>query len=196
MPPLLIYVHGFTSSGLSEKAVAVGAILNEQFSGIDYLAPSFSNYPGESFRTLNQLIEDELSSGREQIALIGSSLGGFMATMAAERHQLRVALINPAVRPYELLPAFLGENENLYTGERFVLTPAHMDELVEISCDELKYKENYWLMVQEGDETLDYREAQAYYQGCKQLIEPNGNHRFENFEQHLPEVLKFLALRV
>ena len=41
----------------------------------------------------------------------------------------KTALINPAVRPYEGLRAYLGPQKNLYTGEAYELTTRHLDEL-------------------------------------------------------------------
>ena len=194
MRPLLLYVHGFISSSQSEKAVAVGRLLKDQNRGIDYFSPSLSNYPGEAFEYLNQLILTEKKAGRESIGLIGSSLGGYYATMLAERHQLRAVLINPAIRPHELIESKLGEHTNMYTGEQFTLDLSHLQQLVDMEICPLQRPENYWLMVQTGDESLDYRKATVYYKNSPQLIEQGGNHRFENFEQHLPEVLSFLDL--
>lgn len=193
MPALLIYIHGFTSSGQSEKAQSVGRFIAAHQLDIEFLAPDFSNYPGMAYQQICQLVEAHQQLGK-RVALMGSSLGGFMATVVAERYQLRAVLINPAVYPHELLPRYLGDNYNLYTGEHFFLTEAHMNELKEITCDSLAYPKNYWLLLQTADETLDYRRANTYYHQCQFLVEQGGNHRFENFEQHIPTALHFLHL--
>jgi uncharacterized protein len=194
MRPLLLYIHGFSSSGQSEKAVAVGDILKQSFPDVDYLSPSLPNYPGEAYYAIKQIIDSELAKGRETIGMIGSSLGGFMATMMGEVYNLKAVLINPAVMPSKMMPVFLGENTNLHTGERFVLNQDHLQELAAIERNTISHPENYWVMLQTGDETLNYRWAEKFYAKSPQHIEQGGNHRFENFEQHLPEVLKFLKL--
>ncbi|MCR8922452.1 esterase YqiA [Dasania sp. GY-MA-18] len=194
MRPLLLYIHGFSSSGQSEKALAVGEFVKQHCPHMDYLAPSFPNYPAAAFNAIKEIIESELAQGREKIGMIGSSLGGFMATMVGELYQLKAVLVNPAVKPSKLMPVLLGENTNFHTGEKFLLTQDHLQELVEIECERMQYPENYWLMLQTGDETLNYRWAKKYYSKSPQHIEEGGNHRFENFEQHLPAVLEFLEL--
>lgn len=194
MRPLLLYIHGFSSSGQSEKAVSVGKLLQQYYPDIDYISPSFPNYPGAAFSSIKGLIESELAKGRSKIGMIGSSLGGFMATMAGELYQLKAVLVNPAVKPSKLMPALLGENTNFHTGEKFLLTNEHLQELVAIECEQMQHPQNYWLMLQTGDETLNYRWAKKYYAKSPQHIEQGGNHRFENFEQHLPQVLQFLEL--
>ena len=42
---------------------------------------------------------------------------------------MRAVLVNPAVRPYELLKDALGPQTNLYTGARYEFTAAHLAEL-------------------------------------------------------------------
>jgi predicted esterase YcpF (UPF0227 family) len=193
MSKLLVYIHGFLSSPLSQKAVEVGEYLVQQQRAIDYQVPQLSNYPDQAYRQLQQLITGA-QARYQQIALIGSSMGGFYATCLAEQFGLKAVVVNPAVYPYRLIADYLGTHENPYTHEHFTLTDQHVLALQAMAVERLSRPENCWLMAQQGDETLDYREAVAFYQGSPQLIETNGNHRFENFKKHLPALMKFLEL--
>lgn len=194
MRPLLIYIHGFISSPLSEKAQELQGFVAQRRLALDLAVPQLSNYPGEAFAQLDELLRTERARGRQQIALIGSSLGGFWATVLAERYRLRAVLVNPAVEPHKLAALLQGEHENLYTGERFCLSEAHVAELRELAPARICYPQQLWLLQQMGDETLDYRQAVAYYRDCQQLVEPGGNHRFEGFVEKLPAILQFLQL--
>ena len=191
MPPLLIYIHGFLSSPLSAKALEVRNFIDANEIDIDYRVPALSDYPGESFRQLTELLET--NAGR-RIALIGSSMGGFMATALAQRYDVKAVLVNPAVRPSELIHSVLGENINPYTGNRFVLTESHVEELRALEAETPRAPQNLLLLVQTGDETLDYRRAVDYYRDCRQVVEEGGDHRFQDFERHLPAVFQFLDL--
>ena len=62
------------------------------------------------------------------MTFIGSSLGGFYATWLAERYAAKAVLINPAIDPHLGLRAYLGPQKNLYTGEPYELTEAHLEE--------------------------------------------------------------------
>jgi predicted esterase YcpF (UPF0227 family) len=194
MRPLLIYIHGFNSSSQSEKATEVRNYLNTVDAPIDYLSPTFANYPGQAYQQLVDLITEQREQGRDNIALIGSSLGGFMATALAERYDVRAVLINPAVYPYNLIRFLLGENQNPYTGETFLLEEKHIDELHQIEVVPLTHPERLWVLLQTGDDLLNYRDAESYYQLAKVDIEEGGSHRFDNFERHLPAALEFLKL--
>ena len=47
------------------------------------------------------------------------------------------------------------------------------------------------MLLDEGDELLDYREAEAFYRGCgKILVYPGGNHRFEHLPQAGDEIVR------
>lgn len=68
----------------------------------------------------------------------------------------------------------MGEQENPYTGERYFLEPKHMDELRQMDVATLSHPEQLWLLQQEGDEVLDYRQAVEKYSACRQTVEPEG----------------------
>jgi predicted esterase YcpF (UPF0227 family) len=193
MSALLVYIHGFLSSPLSQKAVEMQGYIRQQALAIDTRVPQLSNYPGQAYDQLQQLLDD--AQGQYQhIGLVGSSMGGFYATGLAEQFGLKAVLVNPVVAPAKLMSSYLGEHENPYSGQQFCLTRQHVDELRGMTIEKLSKPERCWLMVQQGDETLDYQAAVDFYVDSPQLIEPNGNHRFENFEKHLPKVMKFLEL--
>lgn len=188
--PALIYIHGFLSSPLSFKAQQVKTWLAEQRPDIQYHCPFLPPYPGEARALLEQLVE---SLKPEPVYLMGSSLGGYWSTYLAEKYDLRAVLINPAVRPSMLMPEYVGvELQNYHTEDRYTLTPEHIDQLRAVDTPNVERKDNYWLMVQTGDETLDYRLAVDKYQGCRQLVEEGGDHGFQEFDRWIPEVIGFL----
>ncbi len=192
MRPLVIYIHGFLSSPQSIKAQETQQYIDRQQLPVEQLTPGLSNYPMMAYRELQAIVE---ANPDRQMALIGSSLGGFMATALAEEYGLKALVINPAVKPYELIGAVLGENKNPYTGETFFLDDSHIQELHQLEVQTISQPERIKVLLQTGDETLDYRKAVSYYQGCPQVVEEGGDHRFQDFENHLPEAFKFLELQ-
>lgn len=187
---VLIYLHGFLSSPESKKAQVLAGWLKKNRPDISYICPQLSSYPKQAKITLLELMAKHQNS---QPMLMGSSLGGFWATWLAEEFDCRAVLINPAVKPSILLPEYLGiELKNYYTDETYTLNKADIAFLLEMDVKKIDRKENYYLMAQTGDEALDYRLAVEKYQGCKQLIESDGNHSFENFESHIPDAISFL----
>ncbi len=193
MPPLLIYLHGFLSSPAAQKAQELQEYLHQHAHlAVDFLAPAIAAYPAQAIAELQQCIRDEQQQGRQSIGLVGSSLGGFYARCLVEAFQLRAVLINPAVQPYQLLRQRLGEHENPYSGEPFCLTEQHMLDLKSLEPLSLQHPEHYLVMLQTGDEVLDYRAAQQHYRHSPQIVEAGGNHRFADFKKHIPDVLQFL----
>ncbi len=188
--PALIYIHGFLSSPLSHQAQQVKAWLEEHRQDIGYHCPFLSPYPDEARALLEQRVESLLP---EPVYLMGSSLGGYWATFLAEKYDLRAVLINPAVRPSMLMPDYIGVDvKNYHTEDSYRLSPEHVEQLRAVDTPTIERKDNYWLMVQTGDETLDYRLAVEKYQGCKQLVEDGGDHSFQAFERWIPESIAFL----
>ena len=189
---MLIYIHGFNSSALSFKAGVLRRRMAELRRTHELWCPELPHQPRQAVALLEGFIGEHRD---EKIALLGSSLGGFYATWLAERHGLRAVLVNPAMRPYELLEGFVGPQANLYTGEKYWLTAQHLDELRALEVDGVT-PERYLLMVETGDEVLDYRAAVAKYSGSEKVVVEGGEHGFASFGECLPKALAFCGIHV
>ena len=188
---ILLYIHGFLSSSRSEKALDTSAWLERQGVPIEFDCPSLSNNPRRARDQLEAAVE---ARKRDAIGLIGSSLGGFYATWLSQTYGLPAVLVNPAVRPHSHLDAYLGPNHNPYTGENFEVDEDFLQALEEMEIDPLPAPERLMVMLQTGDETLDYRQALDKYAASRQIVENGGDHRFQNYDRHLPAILEFLQL--
>ncbi|MBB3102484.1 YqiA/YcfP family alpha/beta fold hydrolase [Azomonas macrocytogenes] len=185
--PSILYIHGFNSSPHSLKARQLGAVLARLGLEEYWRAPALDNCPRQAIGQLQACIA-ELG----QPLLVGSSLGGYYATWLAERHGLKALLINPAVNPHlHLFEGRLGPQTNYHTGERWVLTKAHVTALAALAIAPPRDSRRYQVWLQTGDQTLDYREALAFYQGCTLHIEQGGDHAFQGFAERLPLLLSF-----
>lgn len=187
---LFIYIHGFNSSPQSFKAQSFSGYLLKYHPLDDFIAPELSDFPSHAMTTLSQIIEPHINSSR--IALIGSSLGGFYATWLAQKYALKAVLVNPAVNPQELLVDYLGKNINYHTGEEYEFTTEHIHQLDHITVHNLITPQNLMVMLQTDDKVLDYRLAKTKYSKTNLLIEPGGDHSFQNFSQHCEEMYQFL----
>ena len=185
---MLIYIHGFNSAPGSFKARLVGARMHALRREREYAVPALPHRPAEAMALLCDLVEQHPGS-----ALIGSSLGGYYATWLAERYALNVVLVNPAVRPHELLSGSLGPQKNLYTGAEYELTAQHIDELRALDVAAVT-PGRYFLLTRSGDEVLDYRLAVEKYRGAQQWVIPGGDHGFGDFENYLDVVLAFCGV--
>lgn len=185
----LIYIHGFLSSPYSFKAQQTQAWLAQYRPDITYVCPHLNPYPKQTQLTLEALVE---SASSEPVVVMGSSLGGYWATWLAEKYHLRAVLINPSVRPWDFMPNYLEVDlKSYHTDDSYRLQKHHVTEIQSFNVL-VQQPNNYWLLVQTGDETLDYTQAVAKYRASKQTIEMGGNHGFEGFERYLPAAIEFL----
>ena len=157
---------------------------------VDYRVPELTDRPALA---MGQVLAACAGVDAADLTLVGSSLGGFYATVAAERLGCRAALLNPAVHPARHFDRYLGPQANLYTGERFTLTQAHIDELRAMDVPAITRPGRYWLFVETGDEVLDYREAVAFYAGALQDVVTGGDHSLVSFPECIPDLVAWAA---
>lgn len=184
---MILYLHGFRSSPKSHKATVLQAHMASRGLGDRFACPQLPVSPREAVDLAQSLIE----RAAKPVTLIGSSLGGYYATCLAERNGLRAVLANPSVASWRAAEKFLGEHENLYTGEAFEFNRAHIDELRALDVPAITRPERYWLLVETGDEVLDYRAAVAHYAGARQTVLEGGDHSFTRWGDYIEDILRF-----
>ena len=191
-PSFLLYIHGFNSSPLSHKANVMKEYCQQHRPDIKVVVPQLPCFPQKAAECLLNIIEQHKDD--YQIGLIGSSLGGYLSMWLNRQFGFKAVLVNPAVKPYELLADYLGEQENPYTHQRYVLESVHIDELKALDTPIIKQAKDFWLLQQTEDEVLDYRQAVEKFSGAKQTVEEGGDHSFVNFERYPQQIIEFLQL--
>lgn len=191
---MVIYLHGFLSSPKSVKAQHTLHYLQTHHPDVKVICPELSNHPGELHNQLTQLLTTHLEWQESGLKVIGSSMGGYLASYLVEQYGGKAVLINPAVKPYDLLEGYLGEHVNPYTGKGFRLDATDIEYVKYLDTPTIHDPENYHLMLQTLDETLDFRQAVTKYQGASMLIEQGGDHSFIGYENHLPDIMSFLGI--
>ena len=134
-----------------------------------FFCPALSFVPNEAIAQAEKILREQDAP----LTVVGSSLGGYYATYLAEKYELRAALINPAVVAPNSLAEYIGTQTNLYTGESFEFTAAHIAQLRALEVPRIT-PERYLLLVETGDEVLDYRQAVSRYAGCEQRVLAGG----------------------
>jgi predicted esterase YcpF (UPF0227 family) len=155
-----------------------------------YACPALPDTPEQAIGAIEQAI-----AGRDvrAVTFIGSSLGGFYATHLAEKLGCRAVLINPAITPHIGLAAYLGTQKNLHTGEPYELTRAHLEGWRRLLVERVD-PEKYLLLLETGDEVLDWREAARKYEGARTVVRDGGDHSLRCFPELMPRIVEFAGL--
>lgn len=179
---MILYLHGFASCGDSNKT----RLLKEHFE--DILSPDIPVDPDEAISFLQKLIVDN-----EVDLLIGSSLGGYYAAYLAEKFQIKTVLLNPSTQPFITLAPYVGTNEFFCTGKSFEWTREHIHKLMPYAISKNSIKAPVLVLLQKGDEVLDYTKAAELYGDYKVVVQEGGNHRFENLDEYIGVISDFIG---
>jgi len=190
---VILFIHGFGSHGFGSKAKAMRTWCNQH--NIPFLAPSLSSVPDLALQTLRELIVT--LTPNTPVGLVGSSLGGFYAARLAQEFKLPVVLINPSPYAEQTLTRAYGQGINFYDDSQFEWNEKHTGMLA-ANAPELPAEFNdsqCWLLVQTGDELLDYKEALRACPNARHTVIEGGDHGFQGFEEYIPEIADFLLNR-
>ncbi|MEZ7935216.1 MAG: YqiA/YcfP family alpha/beta fold hydrolase [Sulfurospirillum sp.] len=186
---MIIYIHGFGSSGEASKAKMLRAYCQEN--KIRFIAPSLPTIPDLAIKTLSELIESYQDN--EPVHLMGSSLGGYYSLYLSDKYNLKAVLINPAINAPETLKRAIGHGVSYYDNSTYEWNESHLDMLESYEIEEPNL-DNLLVLLQKGDEVLDYEEAQDVLEGAKMVVEEGGNHSFEGLDRHLESIKRFFGV--
>jgi predicted esterase YcpF (UPF0227 family) len=188
----LLYLHGFRSSPRSFKAERLRTWLAAHRPGVHWWCPQLPPSPREAVALVEAGIAAWPDAGS---AVVGSSLGGFYASVIAERRGWPAVLLNPAVDPARDLARHIGEQTAWHDpGLRFTFTAEHVAELRALAPPAITRPERYAAVIAKGDELLSWREMTARHAGASIRLLDGGDHALSDFDDHLPFVLEALGL--
>jgi len=180
---MILYIHGFASSSKSNKVT----LLKNKFN--DIVALDLSTEPNRAIKQLEKFIEKYYT--QTNITLMGSSLGGFYAMYLSKKYSLKAILINPAINPDITLVQYKDKKVKNYLKDEFFYFKSHyLDQLKGLRVSEFD-SSKVLLLLQTGDEVLDYKAALDFLPESKSIIESSGSHQFENFENYFEIIENF-----
>lgn len=187
----ILYFHGFASSSDSDKARIIKSYISKVSKKINMITPDLSNNFKEANNQINKLIDEN----KKDYVFMGSSLGGYYANFFGSINNSKVILINPAIPPLKGFEEYLGENQNYSTGERFIVTKEDIKFLRSLEIKELNNQKNILVLLESGDEVLNFIETVKYFQGSNIDITFGGNHSYESVDTKLEKIVKFLNIQ-
>ncbi|MEY3611483.1 MAG: hypothetical protein RJB14_1205 [Pseudomonadota bacterium] len=160
--------------------------------GVTWWCPQLPASPAQA---MDLLLQGTVTWPRGQMAVMGSSLGGFYAACLSAQLGVPAVLINPAVQPSRDLAHYIGEHPVWQDpSQRLFFEPAYVQELQELESQPLPTQPATLALIAKGDEVLDWREMLARHQAGQVCLIEGSDHALSDFEDHLPQILEFLQL--
>jgi len=188
-PNILLSLHGFHSSPASLKAQQMQAYLLKHRPDIQFICPQLPVLPAQMWQVIEAIFEQYKTAN---IAVMGSSLGGFLATRVVQHYAVNSVLVNPAVTPDLLFEKHKGSQTHPYLQQQYQIDHHYIKQIKNLYIENLLYPERIWVLLQQQDEVLDYKRAMNKYKNCRITCEPGGDHSFVGFDRYLADIINFL----
>ena len=201
----LIYIHGLDSDANSTKGVLLDEYCQKHHLDISVHRPNLNQPPKVVFDKLLKLVA-ELDAD-SKVILVGSSLGGYFATLVSNEIGCPALLINPSTQPHITLQRFEADKSAdtlkiddhqekiLHTTEGgWAITKSDLQWFKRHQLLTVENPSEVTVMLKKGDELLNANLSAAFYkhQGATVIAQDGGDHRFSDFAEHLPEVIEIL----
>ncbi|MBL4712386.1 MAG: esterase YqiA, partial [Gammaproteobacteria bacterium] len=96
----------------------------------------------------------------------------------------------------ETLSAYLGENKFYFEEGCWEFDESHIQQLKAMDVQIITDPDRYYVLLQTGDETLDYRQAESKYKNSRCIVEQGGDHAFTDLSRYLKKIMQFSQIDV
>lgn len=202
MKNVIIYLHGFNSASLNinghlltnkEKLLIMQEFCTQH--EIEFYAPNVD------YRDFQNLIEDILFEWNQyldrgyKVTFMGSSMGGFASEYLAMKTGCHAIMINPAIKPNELLKQFIGVTKNFETNLPYHWETHHCAQYIKYEqelADNHKAMDRT-ILLDKADELIEPAATLIKYQAVANvIIFEGGSHSFEHMREAVPIIEKLL----
>ena len=192
----IIYLHGLDADPNANKAVITAN--HAKALGIDSLRPDLNCPPDDVVAKILALLQDNPNA-----VLVGSSLGGYFATLLSDMTGTPAVLLNPSIRPDLSFTRFLTDNFNgqTLTDDTVIYTTTggwhiRYGDLAWFEKHRLTTKNPHKIKVllKMGDELLDAHATKAFFESCGADIvaQDGGDHRVSDYGEQVRLVLEWV----
>jgi uncharacterized protein len=191
---MIVYLHGFGSSGNSAKAQA----LRDHFGDENVWCPDLPVDPSEVSKMVKAKIGDWFmhKSEEHKLVFVGTSLGAFYATYYGFLFDAPFVIVNPSINPSRSLQRKLGKNINHVTQEEFMVSLVDLEKLADMKdlIDRNYNGSLVHLFVAKDDDVIPYEQMLSYYKFTASThVEETGGHRFaEHWDKVVDKVAELV----
>ena len=186
----ILYFHGFKSSSDSTKAKDLHKFISRRTRNTILITPNIH----DNFHDAHDQIINLIESNQPNIFFMGSSLGGYYASFFSQKYNKKAVLINPAIPPLKDFEMHLGKNKNYSNGNKFIITKNDRDYIRSLSYKKILKPKNLMILLESGDEILNYNDASSYFSGSHIDILYGGDHSYSSFKEKFNKIQDFLKI--
>ena len=192
----IIYLHGLDSNPDATKAVITSDAA--KIHNIQTHRPNLTCAPEQALAKILQLIQNYPNS-----VLIGSSLGGYFASLVSDITGRPAILLNPSIRPDLSFQRFLADNFHLKTlnPDSVIYTTVYGWQILYQDLSwfkkhpiQVNYPNKIKVLLKMADELLPSEKTAQFFlaKGAEVFCQEGGDHRFSDYDVQVDTVVNLV----
>lgn len=182
---VVLYLHGFASSGENQKAEVLRDLLPDHL----IVSPTLDSEPRSAIRQIDDLI---MKYGSDLDFVVGTSLGGLYADYVHCIWGFKVVLLNPITSSLQMLK-FIGENVNYNTGHIFQVDEDYIQDIIGI-CEDIYFAgsediSNRLVFLSDDDNLININDTMKHFKRNSCIIVPDDHRMNKEFRKVINETI-------
>ncbi len=137
----------------------------------------------DDFQKANKQIKNLINKNSPNIFLWEAHWRLLCPLFCSNFIKTKSVLINPAIPPLKDFEIHLGKNENYATGNKFTISKDDISYVRSLHHKKILEPKNNLILLESGDEILNYVESSSYFRGSYIDIFYGGNHSYTSIKE-------------
>lgn len=185
---MIVYLHGFNSASnaLNDKVVSLNDVC-------EVLCINYNSF--DTRENIIESIKSQCVNLSEPLMFVGTSLGGYYASILAKMFSCPYVLINPCITPFKTLKPMVGkQTKNFMSCEINVLSKEAHLSYKDTAAEPNNNSFFPLVILAKDDEIIPFDKSMEYFGSALTLVVNDAGHRFTKIKEVIGSIKHYYSV--